>query len=142
MDAVCNLQQLGLESSVCSFHVRGVLKRWATDTGVLTQFACVTEWPTGTSLNYVTEEFAWSVALSGADPPRRSAVVRDSAHMRSSIESTLVSPSATRRSSIQAHRKLIDNTVLPSVIAMIKRMDQVIENALLDSARAASARIS
>jgi hypothetical protein len=139
MDAVCSLQHQGPNGSTVDFHVRGVIKRWVTGKHVLTQFACVTDWPSDTGLDSVTEEFAWTVALSGVGAPRRASTLRDSAHTQSSIETTVVSPGNTRGSSTRARRELIANTVLPSLSAMMKRMDQIIENALLDNARAASA---
>lgn len=139
MDAECSLQEQGPNGRTLNFHVRGVLKRWVTENRVLTQFACVTEWPSDIGLDSVTEEFAWTVARSGAGTPRRASALRDSAHTQSSIETTVVSPGSTRGSSSQARRDLITNMVLPSLSIMMKRMDQIVENALLDSARAASA---
>lgn len=139
MDAVVGVPRQGVEGAILNFHVRGVLKRWVTDKRVLIQFACMTEWLSDKSSSYITEEFSWNVALSDAGSrPRRASTLGDGAHMRSSIESTLVSPNSSRGPSNRARRELIANTVLPSLSSMIKRMDQVVENTLLDSARAAS----
>lgn len=68
---------------------------------------------------------------SSASASLSSVAVLDSGSLvRSFIESTLVSPSGRRR--------LMASMVLPSLSSVMNRVDQIIENSLLGSSRAAS----
>jgi hypothetical protein len=116
------------------FRGKAVIKRWMADGCELIQFGCVTEWLSASKSGSITEEFSWVVARNAS----RYSALGDRSHMQSSMDSTLVTPSERRRPSVRATRDLIANTVLPTLNVLMGRVEQSVENSLLDSMRAAA----